>query len=310
MSRMEYKIKRLIKVANMYYIEDKTQFEIAKELGVSRPLISRMLTQAKEMGIVEIKINEDVDVKSYFQNNLEKYGIKGVAYVHEEKSDVDTNKKIAQELMELLSKTKTKNIGLGWGTILSEIAHSSENNNLVGVKNVFPLIGNSNVSNKNYHTNELVRIFAEGLNAKASYLYSPAFAETLEEMEGYKRISSFKKLEKLWSSMSVAIVNIGTYPSTPDFASAARFGRKLKEEEPVGRLLSYLYTQDGKILESDTDYAIQIPIETLKNCKTVIGVCSANITPQSLLGALRTGVMTHIVCPETATKKAIELDRL
>lgn len=50
MNTRQEKMMRLADVARKYYIEDKKQSDIAKELGVSRPLISRMLTEAKSLG--------------------------------------------------------------------------------------------------------------------------------------------------------------------------------------------------------------------------------------------------------------------
>ena len=46
----------LADVAEMYYLEQKNQAEIAKAVGVTRSMISRMLTEARESGIVEIRI--------------------------------------------------------------------------------------------------------------------------------------------------------------------------------------------------------------------------------------------------------------
>ena len=40
----------------MYYLEEKNQAEIAKAIGVTRSMISGMLTEAHESGIVEIRI--------------------------------------------------------------------------------------------------------------------------------------------------------------------------------------------------------------------------------------------------------------
>ena len=61
MPRTDKKVARhysnlLADVAEMYYLEDKNQSEIAESVGVTRSMISRMLTEARENGIVEIRI--------------------------------------------------------------------------------------------------------------------------------------------------------------------------------------------------------------------------------------------------------------
>lgn len=50
------KVKRLEIIARMYYEGKLTQREIAFKLGVSRPLISRLLQDARDLGLVEIRV--------------------------------------------------------------------------------------------------------------------------------------------------------------------------------------------------------------------------------------------------------------
>ena len=58
----EKKIERMVNVARLYYEQNMTQNEIAKELGISRPLVSILLTEARACGIVTITINQVEDL--------------------------------------------------------------------------------------------------------------------------------------------------------------------------------------------------------------------------------------------------------
>ena len=51
--RREY----LARVASLYYDQNKTQQEIADEIGITRSAVSRLLTDAREKGIVEIIVH-------------------------------------------------------------------------------------------------------------------------------------------------------------------------------------------------------------------------------------------------------------
>lgn len=57
MQDSQERLRRLAHVATRYYLEDWKQSDIAKELGVSRPLVSRMLSEARELGVVEITVH-------------------------------------------------------------------------------------------------------------------------------------------------------------------------------------------------------------------------------------------------------------
>ena len=52
------KQRRLAHVARRYYLEDQKQSDIARELGISRPMVSRLLAEARELGVVEIRIHD------------------------------------------------------------------------------------------------------------------------------------------------------------------------------------------------------------------------------------------------------------
>ena len=58
----EKKIERMVNVARLYYEENMTQNEIAKKLGISRPLVSILLTEARACGVVTITINQAEDL--------------------------------------------------------------------------------------------------------------------------------------------------------------------------------------------------------------------------------------------------------
>ena len=48
--------KLLAKLAYLYYVEDKSQSQIAAETGIYRTTVSRMLAEAKKEGVVKIEI--------------------------------------------------------------------------------------------------------------------------------------------------------------------------------------------------------------------------------------------------------------
>lgn len=51
--------RSLVKIANLYYNDGWTQEQIAKKLGVSRPVISKSLQKAREHKIIEIFIKDE-----------------------------------------------------------------------------------------------------------------------------------------------------------------------------------------------------------------------------------------------------------
>ena len=57
---MKERDELLVRVAELYYQQNLSQNEVAKIIGVSRPLVSRLLIEARNTGIVEIKIHTKI----------------------------------------------------------------------------------------------------------------------------------------------------------------------------------------------------------------------------------------------------------
>lgn len=51
--------RKKMKIVTMYYKQALTQAEIAKKMNISRPVVSKILQQAKEEGIVTIAIKDE-----------------------------------------------------------------------------------------------------------------------------------------------------------------------------------------------------------------------------------------------------------
>ena len=122
---------------------------------------------------------------------------------------------------------------------------------------------------------------AQQLGADPHFLYLPALPESVEEKRLLCSTEVYRKISQQWETLDTALVNIGDYPSSPDFASLVRYGSRLQEHRACGRMLVYYFNEEGAVIQSDQDFAIQIPIETLRRCPNIIGVCSANTSSGS-----------------------------
>ena len=267
------KRRRLAYVARRYYLDDQKQSDIAAELGVSRPMVSRLLTEARQLGVVEITVH-DPEV----------------------------------EAASLLEQLQSRRLGVGWGHLIGQLVTWLEKNPRHGssVTDICPLVGNASIPARNYQSNENVRLMAQQLGASPHFLYLPALPESLEEKQILCSTEIYRQIQEEWEQIDTALVNIGDYPSSPDFASLVRYGGLLQEHHACGRMLVYYFNEDGTVIQSDQDFAIQVPLETLKQCPNIIGVCSANTSAKAVKGALKSGILTHIVARSSLIHSILE----
>ena len=302
------KQKKLAYVARRYYLEDQKQSDIARELGVSRPLVSRMLTEARELGVVEIVVHEPGGRTELLERLRQSASLQGGVLVEDGRDEDATNQSLSQGAVQLLRQIGARRLGVGWGYLIGQLvtwleAHPQPDST---VTDICPLVGNASIPARNYQSNENVRLMAQQLGAAPHFLYLPALPDSLEEQQLLCSTEVYRQICQQWDAMDTALVNIGDYPSSPDFASLVRYGSLLQQQHACGRMLVYYFNQAGALIQSDQDFAIQIPLETLRRCPNIIGVCSANTSAKALQGALRTGMFTHIVARAALAQSLIE----
>lgn len=304
----EEKQKKLAYVARRYYLDDWKQSDIAKELGVSRPLVSRMLAEAREHGVVEIRIHDPAARQGRLVEQLRhSTSIRDSILVEDGQDDDATNQLLSQGAVQLLWQLRSRRLGIGWGHLIGQLVTWLESNPQLSstVTDICPLVGNASIPARNYQSNENVRLIAQQLGAAPHFIYLPALPDSIEEKQLLCSSEIYRQIQSQWDKMDTALVNIGNYPSSPDFASLVRYGDLLQQEHTCGRLLVYYFNPQGKVIQSEQDFAIQIPLEQLRRCPNIIGVCSANTSVRALQGALKTGLFTHLVARADLVRSAL-----
>lgn len=304
------KIHRLIEVAKRYYLDNMTQNEIAKEFSISRPLVSKLLNDAIEMGIVTININYPRSYSTDLAQELKKLFNLDDVYIISQTPTVNTDNYIAEKAIEYITKelVDVKYLGIGWGNIISNLTDNLEKKekvigNLKG--KVVPLIGNTNIPFKGYHPNELVRIIGEKTGLTPSYLFSPAFLTSYQEKEIFLSVENYKEISNVWDKLDLAIVGINSHPSVPDLATALRFGDALSKKRAVGKVLSYYFDKKGKIIQGENNFSVEIPLEALKKTKKVIGIASSKVNKNAIIGALNSRIITHLIITSEVAKEIL-----
>ena len=303
----DQKIKRMIEVAQLYYEEDKSQNEIAKELGISRPLVSVILSEAKDRGIVKVTIN---DIRFSAEQIAERikniYKISEITIVPDEENDGLTNAKVAEiAFNQYFSKANDgKRAGIGWGNMIGRMAdYAATLDNAVFTKDHLKKEEEAKKQmTRDYHLNELVRIFSLKTGREPYFLYAPALHDTPMEYELAKNTEAYASIREEWDYMEQALVSISNYPSFPDLGVRSLYGNALMEKKVVGWMLAHYFDSYGRIISPAAEATLQASVKQLK-LTDLTAVCSNQIKPQCVVGALRTGIIDRLIIPLSLAEK-------
>ncbi|MBO5555850.1 MAG: winged helix-turn-helix transcriptional regulator [Oscillospiraceae bacterium] len=301
------KIKRMIDVAHLYYEEDKSQNEIAKELGISRPLVSVILSEAKERGIVKVTINDIRFSQEQIAERIKNiYKLSEITIVPDEENSGLTNMKVAEiAYKQYFSRANDgKRAGIGWGVMIGKMVDYASTLDNAGYTNgaVFPLAGGINAMTRDYHLNELVRVFSVKTGREPLFLYAPALHDTPTEYEIAKNTEAYMRIKEEWDYMEQALVSISNFPSFPDLAVKSLYGNALTEKKAVGWMLAHYFDFYGRIISPAVEATLQASVKQLKSTD-LTAVCSNQVKPQCVVGALRTGIIDRLIIPFSLAEK-------
>ena len=132
-SNYNYEEELMIKIAWYYYIENLTQQEIAKILGINRIKILRLLDKAKENGLITFQIRNSNAKRFHMENTFkELFHLNDILIIPSVPSSDSLNDSLAQAASMYINQRIKENsyINMGYGDtpsrILNYLAQRSE----------------------------------------------------------------------------------------------------------------------------------------------------------------------------------------
>jgi DNA-binding transcriptional regulator LsrR (DeoR family) len=170
------------KVSTLYYLRDHTQQQIAEHLRLSRPTVSRLLREARDLGFVQITVASPRGLYLDLEMRLEdQFRLETVDVVESDASSTDQllQRLIGAAAANYLSRTLRpgETIGMAWGSTLSAMVNAMTPMPTADVR-VVQILGGLGAPEAAENAAELVRRLAQLLDAKAVLLPAPGVLAT------------------------------------------------------------------------------------------------------------------------------------
>ncbi len=312
------RLEFLAQIASMYYEQDMTQQEICERMGYSRSGISRLLTEAHDTGVVEIRIhypmvrNRDLELtlarRFPFLSEVRVLGYRPVTYSQMLRGLGG----LAARLVEQIVRNDMI-IGVSWGTGVYEVANALRAMHVPGIR-VVQLIGALGTPDPQIDGPELARWIARVFGGRYQVLPAPLVVDSPEVRNALVADSRIREVLEVVRQAHLAIVGIGT--TLPSMSSWIRAGYLTEPEMDqviasggVGDVCAALYDQQGHLLDIPLmQRVVGITAAALRQIPLVIGVAGGEIKAPAILGALRAQLISGLVTDETAARIICELD--
>ncbi|SFB00265.1 DNA-binding transcriptional regulator LsrR, DeoR family [Lentibacillus halodurans] len=291
------------KVSKLYYLEGWTQTQICKKVGLSRPIISKLLKQAKEKNIVEIYIKDESVHTVELERLLEKqYNLQEAVVVSGANKGTEmVRRNMGRAASGYLSKrlSQIQTLGISWGKSIYTLVEEFQSIEYPHI-HLVPLVGGMGQEFVEYHSNQLSFQLAQQLNASSSYLYAPAIADNADLKQKIVQSKDVASVLEEGKQVDLAIVGVGGMTRQTTAIEMGYLRDKdidsLKEAGAEGDLNSSFFDVNGREVNHPiNDRIIGTSLDEIKEIPEVMAIAEGKHKVNSLHIALKTGIVNVLV---------------
>jgi DNA-binding transcriptional regulator LsrR (DeoR family) len=300
----------------MYYLQDLTMDAIARELRTSRSTVSRLLSAARDTGLVQIQIRNPLDTGPELESMIRReYNVDvHVVPVLESLNEAETLDRVAMQAARTIGPLVDSNaiIGVAWGSTLSavsrhltrKITHDTVVVQLNGA-------GNMHTTGITY-ASDIMRRFGSAYGARVEQFPVPAFFDHAATKTAMWNERSVQRILDLQARLSIAIFGVGSVDA--DYPSHVYAGgyldetdlKNLSHSDVVGDVATVFFRRDGSsdgivLNERSTGPALS----ELRKVRRRICVVSGASKINGLRGALSAGLATDLILDEATARRLV-----
>jgi DNA-binding transcriptional regulator LsrR (DeoR family) len=302
------RLEMLAEIASLYYVRNLSQAEIAKRTGYSRSMISRLVSEAREQGLVEIKIHypiarrEDLEAQLVSKLSL----LEARVVVHGGQSYPQLLGRLGTMGARVLEGyiVDSMTVGVSWGMAVHETVAALRPGICSGV-HVMQLDGATGTPDPQIDGPELARRMAQVLNGRHTTLPAPLFVDSEMSRQAFLNESQIKRIMAQYCEIRLALVGVGTVLD-PQQASFLRAGylshsqlKELEQAGAVGDVCGILFGANGELVDAPlVRREIGIDVDTLRAVPTRVAVAGGPSKVLPIVGASRARLINVLVTDE------------
>jgi len=300
-----------LRAAWIYYVEGRTQNEVAGILGINRVAVTRILSEARRRGEVRIQITAPLAEVVALERALEaRHGLARAHVAPFADPEGDPTRVIAavagQVISELMDSAMT--VGVGWGRTLHATLPFIVGRSLRDVRVISMLGGIAQA--RRFNPAEFAWQFAERFDGEGFLVPAPALVDSPQTKHALLEHCGLAQVFELAQAMDAAIFSAGGIST---LTTSYRVGhvseadrRSLMAAGAVGDVLYHFIDESGEPVDHPVnDRAISVALDTLARVPVKVLVSGGPEKLAVLRGALRKLAPTTLVTDEQTARRLL-----
>lgn len=309
-------MRLMAKIARMYHERGLRQAQIAAELHVSQPRVSRLLKRALEVGIVRTTVSLPPGVHTDLEDALEAgYGLVEAVVVDVEGPDETLTPALGAAGAHYLESTLIGGDTVGissWSATLLAAVEAMRLSRGSVVDTVVQLVGGVGDPGVQMMATRLIGLFAQHTGASPVFMPAPAMLGTPAARDSLAADASVTAVMDLWPGLTLALVGIGSVEPSPLLQQSGNALvdadlEQLRARGAVGDVCFRFFDADGAPVRSDVDdRVIGISVEQIRQVPRRVGIAGGRRKHAAIQAALRGDWVNVLVTDVGEARRLVE----
>lgn len=305
----------LSEIARRYHVEGETQDAIARALELSRMKVNRLLREAQERGVVEVRVRHlSSRTRSIEAAFRDRFGLRHLL-VAPPAQDVDRQRRSVATVVSAFLEANLREdtvVAVGMGRNVAEIAAIQTQVRFDRLTFVAGS-GGATEAGETGNADHICRALAGRFGGRATTLYAPAFVPDADLRAAIMRNDTVRRTLNQARSADYALVGIGDLGADSHMTRMGWFRSDelsaARSDGVAGDLMGYdFFDQQGRPAGSGlAGRVVGLTREDLARIGTTIAIASEDSKTDAILGALRTGVVDILATSATICDAVLRL---
>lgn len=302
-----------VRVAELYYDEDKTQDEIGSLLRITRWKVGRLLAQARERGIVRIEIVHPRARRLAVERRLrERFGLADAIVVPQPTEPGELAARVAQAAADYLTALRPvpRVLGVSWGRTLSDVADRLEPGWANGVT-VVQINGGVSLNKRPGSAANTAVTIAHKAHGHATLLPSPAILERVETRQAIEADRTVAGVLELASEASAYLFSAGVADESSVLVDSGYITpfdvAELVRKGAVGDVVGRYIDANGNTVDPGLDErTVGVSLDRLRAAQTAIFVVGGEAKHAVARAVVTSGLCSVMVTDEGTALALLE----
>lgn len=306
----------LTRIARRYYEGDATQAEIAAEFGLSRMKVSRMLRQAREEGVVDVRIRVHRSVAGDVENRLKaRFGVKAALIAVDRRDPEAQRGEVAMVAADYLERMlfDGATVAVGMGRNVAAVA-DTRGHAVLQSGTFVCATGGAHRAGEPWNADHICRKLAKRFGGAPETLYAPAYVPEADLRDALLRNQTVRRTLDVARGADFALIGIGDLGEESHMVRMGWFKRDeilaARAAGVVGDLVGYdFYDLAGRERnEILGGRVVGLRLDEIRAIPNVVAIAGEPNKIVSILAALRTGAVDVIATSLSNAQSILAID--